>query len=74
MEKHLKLKIWMLQKGIKLIDLAAITGLNVSSLSAYINGYRKIPKAVQLKISAALNLPVEKIFDTADDNSAKEEK
>ncbi len=58
-----KVKILMMIRDVKMVDLAVEIGVSVPTMNAYLNGYRKVPNRIKKRIAEVLDKPVEEIFD-----------
>ena len=61
--KNMKLKEAIKEQGRLIRWIARRTGISISSVYSYVEGYRNPSLNNALKIAEVLGLPVEKLFD-----------
>ena len=67
MDRKVRLKILLMERGIKHVELAQMLGIDRSTLSLYINGWKPIPTKVRQQIAEILSFPANELFWSEDD-------
>ena len=65
-----RLRVWRLEQGFLLEDVAGLTGISVSMLSRVERGERRLAPETKVKIARRLNARVADLFPVEDQDGA----
>jgi transcriptional regulator with XRE-family HTH domain len=58
-----KLKRALFEAGLRHVDVAQAVGVSESAFNRYVNGRRRAPEAVMVRVAAALGVPLASLVE-----------